>query len=158
LFRGDYIGSISQPGTTLENLDTISSSLDALIPSLDSFANSVAPELAVFDTNHVLGFFRGPNMEAAVETSAQELQPGRRVFIGGMRPITDAPVVYGSVGSRERLDATEVLTAEQAMDVRGFIPQRASTRIARGKLRIPVGTAWTFVAGLEPDARLEGQQ
>lgn len=155
-FQGEFLGSLSQPGVTLENLDNISASIDALIPSLDSFANSVTPEIAAFNASHQLGFFRGANLEAIVVTGAQELQPGRRVFIGGMRPITDAPTVYGSVSSRERIDAAEVFSTEQPMDANGFIPQRASTRLARGKLRIPAATAWSFVSGLEPDARLEG--
>src|SRR5689334_7905055 len=38
---GEFLGSLSQPGLTLESIDSISSSLDALIPSLDSFSTSV---------------------------------------------------------------------------------------------------------------------
>jgi hypothetical protein len=155
---GEYLGSLSQPGLTLENIDNISSSIDALIPSLDSFATSVSPEIAAFNSSHVLGFFRGANLEASMETGAQELQPGRRVFVSAFRPITDAPTVYGSVGTRERLDAAEVITAEQPMDTSGQVPQRASTRYARGRIRIPAGTSWNFASGVEPEARLEGQR
>src|SRR5262249_53204678 len=43
---GEYLGSLSQPGVTLESLDAISGSIDALVPSLDSFATSVTPEIA----------------------------------------------------------------------------------------------------------------
>jgi hypothetical protein len=155
-FSGEWLFSLSQPGLTLENLDNISSSLDALIPSLDSFATSVTPEIGAFDSTHKLGFFRGAAAEAILETAAQEVNPGKRVFVRGFRPISDAPAVYGSIGKRERLDATETLTTEQVMDSRGFVPQRASTRYARGRIRIPAGTSWSFATGIEPDIGQEG--
>jgi hypothetical protein len=42
------------------------------------------------------------------------------------------------------------------MDATGNCPQRASTRYARGHVRIPSGTAWSFASGVEPDVALEG--
>jgi len=154
--RGEYLGSLSQPGLTLESIDSISSSLDALIPSLDSFSTSVTPEAGMFDPSHRLGFFRGANMEAAMATGAQAIGEGRRVFVRGLRPVTDAPTVFGSTGMRERLDAAEAFLAEQQMDATGSVPQRASTRFARGKLRIPAGTAWNFATGVDPEVVQEG--
>jgi hypothetical protein len=152
---GEFLGSLSQPGLTLENLDSISSSLDALIPSLDSFATSVTPEIAAFDPSHRLGFFRGASLEAQISTGAQA-QRGRRVFVRGFRPVTDAGVVFGAVGRRERLTDAESFTGENAMDATGGIPARASTRYARAKLRIPAGTTWSFALGIEPEFSLEG--
>ena len=46
---GEYLLGISQTGLTLENLDSISSSLDALTLSLDAYATAVQPEIAQFD-------------------------------------------------------------------------------------------------------------
>jgi len=152
---GEFLGSLSQPGLTLENLDSIASSLDALIPSLDSFAISVTPEVAAFDGSNRLGFFRGANLEARVSTGAQA-QMGRRVFVRSFRPIADAPAIYGSVGARERLTDAETFSAENAMDATGQVPARVSTRYARAKLRIPAGTAWGFALGVEPEFTLEG--
>jgi hypothetical protein len=133
----------------------IGGSLDALAASLDSFATSVTPEIAAFDANNVLGFFRGANLEATIDTGAQNAD-GRRVFVRGLRPITDAAAVYGSVLAAERWPDTPVATAESAMDALGLCPLRASTRYARGRIRIPYGTAWSFATGLEPDIALEG--
>jgi hypothetical protein len=138
---GEFLGSLSQPGLTLENLDSVSASLDALIPSLDSFATSVTPEIAAF--------------EAQISTGAQA-QPGRRVFVRGFRPVTDAGAVFGAVGRRERLTDAEIFTVENAMDATGSIPARASTRYARARLRLPAGTSWTFALGVEPEFSLEG--
>lgn len=155
---GEYLGSLSQPGLTLENIDNISPSIDDLIPSLDSFSTAVSPEIAAFDSSHQLGFFRGANLEATLETGAQELQQGRRVFVRSLRPITDAGTVFGAVGTRERLDASEVLTTEQPMDSTGLVPQRASTRYGRGKLRIPAEIVWSYASGIEPNVTLEGER
>ena len=152
---GEYLGSLSQPGVTLESLDAISGSIDALVPSLDSFATSVTPEIAAFNAGHVLGFFRGANLEATLDTGAQNAE-GRRVFVRGLRPITDAATAYGSVVMAERWPDIPIATAETAMDALGLCPQRASTRYARGRIRIPAGTTWTFARGLEPDIALEG--
>ncbi len=133
----------------------IGGSLDALAASLDSFATSVTPEIAAFNAGNVLGFFRGVNLEATIDTGAQNAD-GRRVFVRGFRPITDAATVYGSVLTAERWPDTPVVTAESAMDALGLCPQRASTRYARGRIRIPYGTVWSFATGLEPDIALEG--
>ena len=38
----------------------------------------------------------------------------------------------------------------------GTVPQRASTRFARGKLRIPAGAAWNFATGIDPEVMQEG--
>jgi hypothetical protein len=154
---GEFLGSLSQPGLTLENVDNVAPghSLDALIPSLDSFATSITPEIAAFDPSNRLGFFRGASLEAQLSTGAQA-QPGRRVFVRSFRPITDAPNLFGSVGTRERLADTEGFTGENAMDATGQCPARASTRYARAKCRIPAGTSWNFALGVEPEFALEG--
>jgi hypothetical protein len=153
--NGQYIGSISQPGVTLENLDSINSSIDGLPSSLDSFSQATLPQLAMFDATGALGFLRGTPLEAVITTAALA-KPGRLVFVRALRPASDAPIVYGSVGKRLRLTDTETFTTETVMDATGNCPQRASTRYARGKLRIPAGTSWTFALGVEPDVSLEG--
>ena len=152
---GEYLGSLSQPGLTLENLDAISSSIDSFPTSFDSFATSVTPEIAAFNASHVLGFFRGGNLEATIDTGAQNAD-GRRVFVRGFRPITDATTVFGSVLAAERWPDAAIATQESAMDALGLCPQRVSTRYARGRIRIPAGTPWSFALGLEPDIALEG--
>ena len=97
---GEYLLGISQTGLTLENLDSISSSLDALTLSLDAYATAVQPEMAQFSGGHVLGFFRGANLEATLETAEQGTD-GKRLMIRGFRVITDAAAVYGSASWRD---------------------------------------------------------
>jgi hypothetical protein len=153
---GEYILGMSQPGITLENLDAISSSIDALGASLDSFAVSTQPLIAQFNSSHKIGFFSGSNLEATLETAEQGTD-GRRIFINGFRPVTDSATVYGSASYRERVSATPTSLTEIAMNSRtGRCDLRRSTRYSRMKIRIPSATTWTYAAGVEPDIRQEG--
>jgi hypothetical protein len=153
---GEYILGMSQPGITLENLDAISASIDALGASLDSFAVSTQPLIAQFNSDHKIGFFSGSNLEATLETGEQGTD-GRRIFVNGFRPVTDAATVYGSASYRERVSATPTSLTEIAMNSRtGRCDLRRSTRYSRMKIRIPASTTWTYAAGVEPDIRQEG--
>jgi hypothetical protein len=153
---GEYLLGMSQPGITLENLDTLSGSIDALAASLDSFAVSTQPLIAQFDSDHKMGFFSGANLEATMETSEQGTD-GRRIFVGGFRPVTDAPSVYGSASYRELVSDTPTSLPEIAMNSRtGRCDLRRSTRYSRMKVRIPAATSWTYAAGVEPDIKQEG--
>lgn len=153
---GEYLLGMSQPGITLENLDTLSASIDALSASLDSFAVSTQPLIAQFSSEHKMGFFSGSNLEATLETAEQGTD-GRRVFINGFRPVTDAPSVYGSASYRETVSDTPTSLVEIVKNSRtGRCDLRRSTRYTRMKIRIPASTQWTFAAGVEPDMRQEG--
>jgi hypothetical protein len=153
---GEYLLGMSQPGITLEGLDTLSASIDALAASLDSFAVSTQPLIAQFGSTHKMGFFSGVPLEATMETSEQGTD-GRRVFLSGFRPVTDAPSVYGSASYRELVSNTPTSLPEIAMNTRtGRCDLRRSTRYTRMKARIPASTSWTFAAGVEPDIRQEG--
>ena len=154
---GEYLLGISQSGLTLENLDSISSSLDALTLSLDAYATAVQPEAAQFNSSHVLGFFRGTPLEATLESSEQGTD-GQRLRVRGFRPVTDAPTVYGSLTYREMTSATPVTSAEVGKSRLVRCDFNRSTRYVRYRNRIPAGTTWTFTAGVEPDVTTEGAQ
>ncbi|TWI18990.1 hypothetical protein IQ15_07016 [Bradyrhizobium yuanmingense] len=153
---GEYLLGMSQPGITLENLDSLSSSIDALGASLDSFAVSTQPLIAQFSSAHKMGFFSGSNLEATLETAEQGTD-GRRIYVNGFRPVTDATTFYGSASYRETQQDAPTSTAEIVRNSRtGRCDMRRSTRYSRFKVRIPASTAWTFAAGVEPDVRPEG--
>ena len=147
---GEFITSLSQPGLTLEGIDAAyGSSIDALtIGSLDDISASTYSRLAAVGSDHKLGFFSGANLEATLQTSEQGAE--KRLFINGFRPVTDAATVYGSVTSRETSGASAVTSSETAVNAMGICPQRVSTRYARGIVRIPSGTSWTYATGIEP--------
>lgn len=154
---GEYLLGLSQPGVTLEGLDAISASLDALVSSLDSFAVSTQPLIAQFSSAHKMGFFYGPSLEATVESPEQGTD-GQRIFVRGFRPITDSPSVFGSISYRETQQVAPTTGTEVLVNARtGRCDLRRSTRYARFKARIPAGTTWSFMAGVEPDVVAEGQ-
>jgi hypothetical protein len=148
---GEYLLGISQTGLTLENLNSISSSLDALTLSLDAYATAVQPEIGQFDNTQVLGFFRGANLEATIE-SAEQGTDENRLTIRGFRPITDAATLYGSVSWRDTPSAPAIAGAEVLVNARtGRCDVMRDTRYSRFKARIPSATSWTFFAGVVPD-------
>jgi hypothetical protein len=153
---GEFVGSMAQPGVTLEGLDTISASIDALPQSLDDYAASAIPEIAAVNSSHVLGFFRGTPLEATMETAQQA--GNDRVFVNQMVAVTDAPTVYGSLGTRNRLADAETFSAESAMDSIGQIPLRTGGKYARGRIRIPAGTSWSFATGVQADFQEDGDR
>ena len=155
LFNGEMLVSLAQPGMTLEGLDSITTNLDALIPSLDTFGSGKNPSLGAVDNSHTMGFFSGPSLEATVE-SAEYGQPNQRTMIQSYRPITDAPTMYGAVTFRENMQALPQTTTEQPMDAIQQVPARISTRYARAHVRIPAGTVWTFINSVEPESVPDG--
>lgn len=153
---GEYLTSLAAPGITLESLDTQFSSIDAMTISLDDFSSVALTKIAAFNSAHKMGFFSGDNLEATLETAEQTLD--RRVRVRGLRPVTDAAECYASVGKRETLQEAVTYSDEQEVNVRGDCPQNVSTRLARGKLRIPAGEDWTFATGLEPEYKQQGKK
>ncbi|MDP1868260.1 MAG: hypothetical protein Q8L13_18230 [Bradyrhizobium sp.] len=153
---GEYLLGISQTGLTLENLDSIAPSLDELTLSLDAYATAVQPEIAQFSSAHVLGFFRGSNLEATIE-SAEQGTDENRIMIRGFRPVTDAATLYGSVSYRDTPSASATSGPEVLVNARtGRCDMMRDTRYSRFKVRIPAATPWTFCAGVVPDIATGG--
>lgn len=145
-------------GYTLEQLDSVSASIDALPLSLDSriwTGGRVA--LAGFDTSHQLAFMTGAN-QAATLTTAEFDGQGKRMFINGIRPIVDGGTVLASVGYRETPDGAVSYTVATAPGANVVCPQRVSTRYARARVEIAAGGTWTHATGIEPSMRQEGRR
>lgn len=139
-------------GVYTANTGVVAGNLDLLPFSLDSISLSTLPEIASFTTAHELGFFTGDTLEATLETAEQALSP-KRMLINGMWPVTDADTVYGSVVTRDTLHATTATEGvEGEMNDDGYIPLLDEGRYVRARVRIPAGTVWSFVSGIEPDA------
>ncbi|MGJ4928150.1 hypothetical protein ACQR1I_16530 [Bradyrhizobium sp. HKCCYLS2038] len=129
----------------------VGGSLDAMTQSLDNFAVTIQPELAAFDGNHILNFFRGPAAEAVLETAEQGTDGKRIKLKVGFRPVTDARVVYGSASRRETQQQSATAGNESLIHpVTGICNMLLDTRYSRLKCRIPAGTSWTFINGVEP--------
>lgn len=154
---GQHLLGISQSGTTLEQLDSISSSIDAMTLSLDSYPTAVQPQLGQFDTTNILGVFSGTNMEATLLTGEQGTDEDR-LDISGFRPITDAQTVLGLLSYRDTQQAAPVTTPEVGLSRIGRIDIRRDARYARFQIKVPAGTNWTFTAGIVPDLATGAKQ
>jgi hypothetical protein len=153
---GEFLLGMSQTGVTLESLDSISSSVDAMSLSLDAYATAVQPELAQFSSSHILGFFRGGNLEATIE-SAEQGTDDNRLSIRGFRPVTDAAELYGSLSYRDTLSGSPIAGTEVLINGRtGRCDMMRDARYSRYKVRIPAATTWTFYAGVVPDVGAGG--
>lgn len=154
---GEFLSTLASPGLTLDGLDTISTNIETITFSFDDVALSALPKIAIVDGNHKLGFASGANVEATIETAEQALD-GRRVRVKGLRPITDAATCYGAIGARENTQSTVSYSAEQVVNSKGLCPANVSTRLARARMRIPAGVAWSFANGFEPAFGQEGKR
>src|SRR5262249_39492784 len=125
---GEYLSSIAQPGVTLEGLDSISGSLDALTQSPDSVASAPVPEIAAGAPARAVGLSRGASLEATLTTAEQGADDQSRFFVRALRPISDAPAVFGSIARRETQQAAAVFGAESGINRVGECAQRISTR------------------------------
>lgn len=129
----------------------IGGSLDALPFSLDSISKASVAELAAFTSDHKLGFFDGPNLEATIETAEQDGQ-GRLISITALRPLTDSAGAMCSVGKRlnAKQSTAVVYSTETAINDDGFCPQTVETRYPRGRIRVPAGDVWSYARGIQP--------
>lgn len=148
---------IPQAGYTLDSLDTISTSLDALPYSLDSrqWIGNARPLLGAFDTGHMLGATSGSPLAATIETMERQLFPGRRAMLRSARPILNGGVVTVTPGTRSTLvNASGIGTAVTwgnpvTVDSTGNCPMRSEGRYHRARVEIAAGGTWTRAQGLD---------
>lgn len=153
------IMSAASPGYTLDNMDTLFPSIDDMPFSLDSPAlMGGVPVLAGFNRSFVLGFFAGQPEEATLQTADNQLGGGRRSFVTGFRPVTDAATVYGRVAGKNTHGAALVWNNEFTIRRTGLIPARSSALLHRFELRVPADQAWTHVHGIDPVVQGGGEQ
>lgn len=90
-------------GYTLDGLDSVSVSIDALEISLDSPSwVGGAAEIGAFDDTFASGFFDGPPMDATLETGETEIHSGHRTHLNAFRPLVNGGTVTAQVGTRNR--------------------------------------------------------
>jgi hypothetical protein len=142
----DLIGSTFAGSYTSGGV--IAGSIDLLSFSLDDVSTATLPNLACFNSDHQLGFFSGPVLEAVIEGPEQRID-GWRMTTDGFFPLTDAEECFGSVTKRDTLHGDYVASSESAMDSDGFCCVLEDARSMRPRVRIPAGVAWTYAKGVD---------
>jgi hypothetical protein len=126
---------------------------DALLVGTNSPVNF----LTGFNGSNALVGFNGNALAATIETGEADMG-GRRIYVSGIRPLTDARGVTAAVGARDDFADTVAYTTATGRAVDGVCPQRISTRYARAKVSIPAGAQWTYLQGVDVIARAAGQR
>jgi len=135
-------------GLTLEQLDTISTSLDALPASLDASRwLGGAPVLAAFDAQYRSGFFTGPKATATLETGDREIHSGHRTRLDAWRALVDGGTVRSRVSTRNRQTDPIVVGAYRDQSASGRFTQRANARYHR--FGVEITGDWEHALGVQ---------
>jgi len=161
--RTQAIQAAQVPSYTMDNLSVLLASmglgddLDQVPFSLDSrFLVAGGTTMAAFTADNRLAFFNGPPMKAIIETADFQPVPGKRGFVKGCQPFTDAAAATIAVGRKERPSDATVWTAERPIDRRGWAWMRSMGRIQRVRMTIPAGAAWSHAQGIELAMKPDG--
>lgn len=146
----EFVYNAYVEGYTLDGLDAVSGSIDALDFSLDSdYWTGGTIQLAGFDASHRMVYLNGPNLEATLETSEQRPNEFGRMAVTRVRPAVDTASATVSVGTRETLSEAVTYTSAASQVSNGSCPVRVSGTYMRGRVSIPAGTDWTHAQGVE---------
>jgi hypothetical protein len=149
------IANIAAPGTTLEGLDVVSASLDALPSSLDSRAwLGGAMFLGGVRNSRVISF-SGPSKTARLTTS--DLSAGENMSMVTLaRPIVDKGSASVAVASRMNLAQDVTFNTEVAASSENRVGLRSLGRYHR--LRVIPSGLWTTAIGVEVDIQPAGSR
>jgi hypothetical protein len=124
------IGIFRGEGYTLDDLDTISTDLDALPYSLDSrewMGNTL--NLAFFDQKKYLKTFSGADLTATWETGERQLIQGRRATVVNSTPLVDsASSITVASGTKTLRDSTPTYNTAVTINADGECPMIAEGR------------------------------
>lgn len=126
-------------GTTLDGLDAISSSVDALAFSLDSKVWMGGKlQLSAFNTSNQQAYLTGTALDATIETG--EFQPegieGYRSEITEVMPIVDGGIHTVQMGTRETQASSIVWGNVSTENSSGICPVRSNARFHRVRTNI----------------------
>lgn len=149
-----------QAGYTLDTLDTI---LPAGVDGYGSF--SVDDPLFTGGKRGIMGFssanklqaYIGPSLQARFETGEADIN-GNRVFVSGIKPLTDSTGVASYVRGRNSFGSTPSVETPYTVGSDGWAPARTATRYARAGAVIPASEAWTYFQGFDVRFRPEGRR
>jgi hypothetical protein len=147
----EYLFRALSTGYTLEGLDAVSSSLDALPFSLDSSVwKGGKTLLGVIDSTNKLGLLTGDALECTIETSEARINPKGRTHVAGVYVETDALNYTTTLSSRNLpSDALLVSGARSPNSLTGACDFSVDSRYHRATVTIPAGEEWTEALGVQ---------
>ena len=169
------LGRIFSPGYTLEQIDNINASLDALTTSLDAREyRGGALFFGAVDDENKLGAFTGSNHEVTMESSERQLgaqkqeedqisgSTGFRSFVSGVRPLVDTLDAQVRLGKRNFPSDSVTWTSAKTVNARSGVARfnagdNPDARYHRAEIVIPSGTTWTQLQGFDIDAEVSSK-
>lgn len=157
----EFIYNALSLGYTLEGLDAVSASIDALPFSLDSSVwTGGDPSLSGFGTNHRGLVFAGMTYkDAQLITGELQLIPNKRAFVRAIRPLiqgNSSTAIVVNIGKRDRQTDSVTWTADSSINSNGVCPVRANARYHRLKMRVTGG--FEKAMGFDIDAVPDGMR
>ncbi|WP_421722932.1 hypothetical protein [Bauldia sp.] len=146
-----FVFDAATTATTLEGLGSapFNYTLETMPISLDSdIWKGGAPRLGGFTSDQKLGFFTGSALAATLRTGSVQLVPGRRAFVNGFRPTTDALNVHGRAAVAERSQDSVLWGSQSSLTAEGLIPMRASGRYHQFECSIPANELWNDIRNI----------
>lgn len=138
-------------GYTLDTLDTLSGSIDALSASLDSEIYTGGQfSLAAFDSSNKLNYFNGNALTATIETSEVQPNPGNRSELIESRPIIEGnSSTVTTLTPLHRTKLTDSYTTDSTISLNssGTFPMRTNDMFHR--LRISIAGGFTTASGID---------
>lgn len=154
--NADLLAPFFSPDYTLEALDNITSSLDALPASLDSnfwlggqfqFGGALGAKLYAFS---------GDPLSATIETTESVISPGNTTFIPRVYPYYKGGSVTMQIASRNNQSDTATFGSAVSPNTDGFCPFRANGRYHT--LRMNISGTWEYAQGVDVEAREIGRR
>lgn len=144
----EYIYRSLAEGYTLDGLDAISGSIDALLFSLDSRVWTGSTALfSGFNSDHKQANFTGTALDATIETQEVELTPNMRTNIQEIRPFIEGfDTVTIQIGGRNSLDESVTWGSAISANSAGNFPCRSNYRYHR--MRVNMSGGFSHAQGL----------
>jgi hypothetical protein len=153
------IAQLFTAGYTLDQLDNISSSIDALPASLDDGIYQGGTFFFAGAKDKKVQSFTGDTLAATIETGEFAIAPGRHSLVNNVIPYLGAklgqsPTATVSVGSRSRQIDQPVFTSASSLNAAGYCPTRSSG--AYHRVRLSVSGDWETAQGVDVDLQQVG--
>lgn len=149
----DYLGEASSGALTLEELDAVSSSIDAMTTSLDSLLYIGGKYFLGGTYGTKVYSFTGSSLTGNISTG--DIDVGANSVVTLARPIVDNGSASLSVASRRLLNQSVTYGISTAADSDNRVSLRSAGRYHRINL-VPTGAAWKTAVGVDVDVVPQG--
>lgn len=155
----EVIYTASAQGYTLDTLDNVNASIDALTDSLDSKAYiGGLPQVAAIDDAYKLGFFEGSPMVGVLETPEVQLFQDNRAFVRAVRPLVDGGTSTVQLLTRNRQQDSTSSTGAVSVDADGDCPFRSDARYHRVRVNWTPTASTQHALGVDIEASPSGDR